>query len=86
MSAVDDARKKVEHEFQQFRKHLDSIRVAMEAVEKAGPEDELEGLLKKLEDAVKEARTGGLIGSGAKGHARALKKLAEAQATDATPQ
>ena len=35
--------------------------------------DDLEGLLGKLEDRVKEVRTGGLLGSGAHGHHRALE-------------
>jgi len=41
-------------------------------VEEAGPEDDLYDLLGNLEDAVKEVRTGGLVGSGATGHKRAL--------------
>ncbi len=67
------ARRRLEDEYGQVRRHLDKIRKALEDVEKAGPEDDLEALLGKLEDRVKEVRTGGLIGSGAQGHHRALK-------------
>ena len=42
-------------------------------MEAAGPEDDLSGLLEDLEDAVKEVRTGGMVGAGANGHRRALE-------------
>jgi Skp family chaperone for outer membrane proteins len=71
------ARKELEDEFNQFRKSLEKVRERLEDVERAGPEDDLEKLLDKLEDEVKEARTGGLIGGGAKGHAKARKKYNE---------
>ena len=70
---LDEARRRLEDEYGQVRRHLDKIRDALEDVEKAGPEDDLEGLLSKLEERVKEVRTGGLIGSGAHGHHRALE-------------
>ncbi len=70
---LDRARRRLEDEYGQVRRHLDKIRRALEDVEKAGPEDDLEGLLGELEERVKEVRTGGLIGSGAKGHRRALE-------------
>jgi Skp family chaperone for outer membrane proteins len=71
------ARKELEDEFNQFRTSLEKVRERLEDVERAGPEDDLEKLLDKLEDEVKEARTGGLVGGGAKGHAKALKKYNE---------
>jgi hypothetical protein len=67
------ARKRLDDEFGQVRRHLDAIHEALDKVEAAGPEDDLEGLLEELEKAVKEVRTGGLVGSGAKGHSRALE-------------
>ena len=70
---LDEARRRLEDEYGQVRRHLDKIRDALEDVEKAGPEDDLEGLLGQLEDRVKEVRTGGVIGSGAHGHHRALE-------------
>jgi hypothetical protein len=71
------ARKELDDEFAQHRKRLEKIRKRLDDVEKAGPEDDLVGLLGKLEDEVKDARTGGLLGGGAKGHAKALKKYHE---------
>ena len=71
------ARKELDDEFQQFRKSLGKIRERLDDVERAGPEDDLVKLLEKLEDEVKEARTGGLVGGGAKGHAKALKRYDE---------
>jgi hypothetical protein len=70
---LTDARKELDDEFQQFRKSLEKVRKRLDDVERAGPEDDLEALLDKLGDEVKEARTGGLIGGGAKGHAKALE-------------
>ena len=49
----------------------------LDKVEKAGPEDDLHGLLNELEKTVKEVRDGGLVGSGANGHRRALKDYLE---------
>jgi hypothetical protein len=70
---LDQARKRLEDEYGQVRRHLDKIREALEDVEKAGPEDDLSKLLEKLEERVHEVRTGGLVGSGAHGHHRALE-------------
>ncbi len=77
MSDLDGARKKLEDEFGQVRKHLDKIRKALDKVDAAGPEDDIHGLLEQLEDVVKEVRTGGLVGSGANGHKRARKRYLE---------
>jgi hypothetical protein len=74
---LDEARKKLDDEYGQVRRHLQKIPDALDKVEKAGPEDDLHGLLHDLEKTVKEARDGGLIGSGANGHRRALKEYRE---------
>jgi hypothetical protein len=78
MGAIDDglaeARKRLDDEFGQVRRHLDKIHEALDEVEAAGPEDDLHGLLADLESRVKEVRDGGVIGSGANGHRRALKE------------
>ena len=66
--SLQDARKKLEDEFGQVRRHLDKIHDALDKVESAGPEDDLTGLLDALEKVVKEARDGGVLGSGAHGH------------------
>ncbi|QXC63089.1 hypothetical protein KSP35_10065 [Aquihabitans sp. G128] len=72
--SLEDARKKLDDEYGQVRRHFDDIHKALDAVEQAGPEDELERLLGELEDAVKKVRTGGLVGHGANGHTRARKE------------
>ncbi len=69
---LEDARRKLDDEYGQVRRHLDNIHSRLDKVERAGPEDDLYELLEDLEEAVKEVRTGGVIGSGAKGHRRAL--------------
>jgi hypothetical protein len=74
---LDEARKKLDDEYGQVRRHLEKIHEALDKVEKAGPEDDLHGLLADLEKAVKEARDGGVVGSGANGHRRALKEYFE---------
>jgi hypothetical protein len=81
MGPIDDglaeARKRLDDEFGQVRRHLDKIHEALDKVEAAGPEDDLHGLLADLESRVKEVRDGGVIGSGANGHRRALREYLE---------
>ena len=69
---IEHARKRLEDEYGQVRRHLDKIRHSLDAVDRAGPEDDLYGLLDELEKRVHEVKTGGVIGSGAHGHKRAL--------------
>ena len=69
---LEDARRKLDDEYGQVRRHLQKVHAALDRVEAAGPEDDLYELLKDLEDVVKEVRNGGLVGSGAKGHKKAL--------------
>ncbi len=75
--SLEEARKKLEDEFGQVRRHLQKIHESLDKVEKAGPEDDLHDLLKDLDKTVKEARDGGIVGSGANGHRRALKEYQE---------
>jgi hypothetical protein len=70
---LEDARRKLDDEYGQVRRHLTRVHAALDRVDAAGPEDDLYALLKDLEDAVKEVRTGGIVGSGAKGHRKALE-------------
>ena len=81
--AVDDrlqqAREELDQEFRQLRDQLEKIHEALEEVERAGPLDDVAKLLEDLEDTVKAVRTGGLIGGGAKGHAKARKQYLELQ-------
>jgi molecular chaperone GrpE (heat shock protein) len=75
--SLEEARKRLDDEFGQVRRHLEKIHKELDKVEKAGPEDDLEHLLDELEDAVKKARTGGVVGHGANGHTRARKEYLE---------
>ena len=70
---LEEARRKLDDEYGQVRRHLDKIHAALDRVDAAGPEDDLFALLNDLEDIVKEVRNGGVVGSGAKGHRRALE-------------
>jgi hypothetical protein len=72
--SLEEARKKLDDEYGQVRRKLDEIHKALDKVEQAGPEDDLHGLLDDLEKRVKEVRDGGVMGSGANGHRRALKE------------
>ena len=78
------ARKKLEDEYAEVRESLGDVHVAYEAVTQAGAEDNLHDLLKALEKAAKEARDGGIVGSGANDHRRALKKYLELRDTPPT--
>lgn len=74
---LEDARRKLDDEYGQVRRHLDRIHKAVDRVDAAGPEDDIYELLKDLEDMVKEVRTGGVVGTGARGHRRALENYRE---------
>ena len=76
---LTSARKELDDEFEQLRKNLKHIHDALEKVDQAGPLDDVAQLLEDLEDTVKKVRTGGLIGGGAKGHAKARKEYLELQ-------
>ena len=73
MSDTDKTRTDLDNAYGKVRELLTEVHVRLAAVDRAGPEDDLESLLDELEDAVKRARTGGAFGSGANGHTRALK-------------
>jgi hypothetical protein len=77
MENLEEARKRLDDEFGQVRRKLGKIRGALDKVEAAGPEDNLHDLLEDLEATVKEVRDGGVVGSGANGHRRALKHYLE---------
>jgi uncharacterized Zn finger protein len=77
--SLEKLREELDEEFEQVRKHLSDVRTRMDALEKASPTDDVSQLLEDLEDSVNKVRTGGVLGSGANGHARARKKFLEAQ-------
>lgn len=71
------AEDKVNKEFKKVAESIADIHVAFHAVKDAGPMDDIYTLLDELEDRVKKARTGGLTGSGSKGHRKALAEYRE---------
>jgi hypothetical protein len=77
---VEEAKKKLHDEYGQVRRKFDRIHTAFDRVISAGPEDDVYDRLKDLEKIVKEVRDGGVVGSGANGHRRALKEYEEAKA------
>jgi hypothetical protein len=68
------ARDEVDEQFRDVTKHLADVWLKIDAVKAAGPTDNLHDLLEDLEKTVHKVRTGGMIGSGAKGHRKALEK------------
>ena len=74
---IADAHKKLEKEYKDVMESLGDLYVAVEAVKAAGIGDDIESLLDAVADEANKARTGGVVGSGAKGHRRALKKYRE---------
>ncbi len=79
---VAKARDKVEKEFGKLQKELTAVHSAFHDLTTAGPFDDIYDLLDQLETAVKKVRTGGLLGSGAKAHRKALEEYRELEATD----
>jgi hypothetical protein len=80
---LEDAKKKLDDEYGQIRRKFDKIHEAFDRVVSAGPEDDLYERLEDLEEVVKEVRDGGVVGSGANGHRRALKEYEELKAASA---
>lgn len=75
------ARRELEKEYAQAREALAPIEQAYQTLMDATPEDDLSEMLGDLEDAVHKARTGGLLGSGANGHRRALEDYLKVKMT-----
>jgi hypothetical protein len=80
--SVAEAKKRLDDEYGQFRRHLDSIHDAFDQVVSANAEDDIYDRVKKLEKVVKEVRDGGIVGSGLNGHRRALAEYKEALAAE----
>lgn len=72
---LQDAHDEMRKEYEQFRKEYGKILEAVQRVSDADVQDDIHGLLKRLEEVVEEVRTGGLMGSGAKGHREAREKF-----------
>jgi hypothetical protein len=75
---LDDATEELHEAYEAVRDDLGRVFVAFDDLRNAGPTDDLHTLLQALEDVVKEARTGGLVGSGANRHRRARERWLEA--------
>jgi hypothetical protein len=71
---IAHARTELDAEHATVMAGLGNVWVKMEAVRSAQPTDNVHDLLKDLQDAVGEARDGGLVGSGANAHRRALER------------
>lgn len=69
--SVEEARKELDKEFRQFQEGLGRIHVALGELSRAVATDDVYELLEQLEDVVHDVRTGGVLGSGAKGHREA---------------
>lgn len=68
------ARADLDHEHAKVMASLGDVWVKMEAVRTSAPTDNVHDLLQALEEAVAEARDGGLLGSGANAHRRSLDR------------
>ncbi len=75
---LEKAKKRLDDEYGQVRRRFDEIHERFDRVVTAQPGDDLEGLLKDLEDKVKEVRTGGMLRHGANGYTRARKDYEKA--------
>ncbi len=73
----------LEAEHAKVMESLGDVWVAVEAVRSSEPTDNLHDLLAAVEDAVEKARHGGLLGSGANAHRRALREWEDLAADDA---
>jgi hypothetical protein len=71
---LEAAREEMQSEFDQFRKQFGKVLEAVQSVGDAGPDEDIHGLLKHLQDVVEDVRDGGIVGSGAKGHRAAREK------------
>lgn len=67
-----EARSKLDEAHAKVMNDLGDVWVSIEAVRNSEPTDNLHDLLADLEKAVQNARDGGLLGSGANSHRRAL--------------
>ncbi len=83
--SVEELHEKLMDEYGQVRRKFDQIHTAFDRVITAGPEDDVHDRLLHLEKVVKEVRDGGVVGSGANGHRRALEEYKEAVAAHGAP-
>lgn len=84
--SVEELHEKLMDEYGQVRRKFDQIHTAFDRVITAGPEDDIHDRLLHLEKVVKEVRDGGVVGSGANGHRRALEEYEEAVKAQGAPE
>jgi hypothetical protein len=82
---LEEAKQRLDDEYGQVRRKFDQIHEAFDRVVSAGPEDDLHDRLLHLEKVVKEVRDGGVVGSGANGHRRALEEYRKLKAQPPQP-
>ena len=76
--SLEEARRELDEEFSQHRDRMGEVHRRLADVDRLGPTDDVYEAMEKLLDAVKEATTGGLVGSGAKGHREAREEWKKA--------
>lgn len=79
---IEEAKVKLVAEHAEVMESLGNVWVKVEALRAAQPTDNLHDLLAELEDEVKAARDGGIVGSGANDHRRALKNYLQVAGLD----
>lgn len=75
--SLEDAQKRLDDEFGQIRRRLDDLHEKMDRVVSARAGDDIEHLLKELEDEVKKVRTGGVLRPGANQYSRVREEWLE---------
>lgn len=75
---LEEAERELVEKFDDVKEDLGRVFVSFENIRNATPYDDISKALEELEEVVKDVRTGGIIGSGANSHKRALKKWVEA--------
>lgn len=78
MSDLEKATEELNEAYEKVREDLGRVFVAFEDLRNAGATDDVHGLLDRLEEVIKDVRTGGVIGSGAHSHRRARDRWLEA--------
>ena len=78
VSDLEEATEELHESYQRVREDLGRVFVAFEDLRNAGATDDVHGLLDRLEDVIKDVRTGGVFGSGANSHRRARERWIEA--------
>jgi hypothetical protein len=71
---IEKARNKVDKEFTDLQKDLAELWLKVDEIKTAGPTDDLYELIEELDKMVTKVRSGGVFGSGAKGHRKALEE------------